>query len=267
MNDPRFNVRLSLIAGFAVAGFVAALSLDPVPQDQAYHQFADQRPFLGIPHFGNVVSNLPFVLVGAWGLFHVLDRRRAAFRERWERGAWSVLFASVFAVGFGSAYYHARPCDETLFWDRLPMTTLFSSFLAIAVGERTRGAWGARLLVPLLVAGAGSLLCWQRAGDLRFYGLLQGLAMAAIPVLLLLFPPAYTRSRDWWAMVLLYAAAKVFEVADGPVDRLLGGAVSGHTIKHLLAAAAAWRGVVMIRQREPQPTPVAAAIPAAEPAA
>jgi hypothetical protein len=259
MTDARYNLRLSLIGGLATAGVVVVLCLSPIPQDQAYHEFADERAFLSMPNFGNVASNFPFVAVGAWGLWELLVRRRGAFRERWERGAWAVLFGSVFAVGFGSSYYHWRPCDETLFWDRLPMTTLFTSFLAIAVGERMRRGWGARLLVPLLAAGVGTLLYWRTANDLRWYGLLQGLAMAAIPAMLLLFPPSYTRSRDWWAMVLLYAAAKACEVGDVQIDHALGGLVSGHTIKHLLAALAAWRGLVMVLRREPleevQPLP------------
>jgi hypothetical protein len=263
MNDARFNRRLSLIGGLAVAGLVAALCMDPVPQDQAYHEFADERAFFSVPNFGNVASNLPFVAFGAWGLFEILVRRRGVFRERWERNAWLVLFGSVFAVGFGSSYYHWRPCDETLFWDRLPMTTLFTSFLAIGMGERIRRGWGARMLVPLLAAGVGTLLYWRTANDLRWYGLLQGFAMAVIPGMLLLFKPSYTRSRDWWAMVLLYAAAKLCEVGDDAIDGALGSVVSGHTIKHLLASLAAWRGVVMVLKREPleatSPLPLPAA--------
>lgn len=38
--------------------------LDPIPQDPAYHRFTDTREFFGIPNFWNVVSNLPFLVVG-----------------------------------------------------------------------------------------------------------------------------------------------------------------------------------------------------------
>ena len=185
MDPARFNLRVSLIAGFAMAGLVSVLCMDPVPQDPLYHGFADQRAFLGIPHFWNVVSNLPFVIAGAAGLHLLFVRGGGRFHERWERGAWGVFLAAVFLVGFGSAYYHAGPTTATLFWDRVPMTLMFSAFLAITVGERMRPAWGARLLVPLLAAGLGTLLYWRAgelrgAGDLRGYGLLQGLAMTAI---------------------------------------------------------------------------------------
>jgi hypothetical protein len=49
------------------------LLLPPIPQDQSYHQFADQRTIFGIPNFWNVVSNLPFLAVGAAGLRRFRD--------------------------------------------------------------------------------------------------------------------------------------------------------------------------------------------------
>lgn len=259
MENARFNLRVSLVAGFAMAGLVAILCMNPVPQDPRYHDFADQRPFLGIPHFWNVVSNLPFVIAGAAGLLFLL-RGGGQFHERWERGAWGVLLAAVFLVGFGSAYYHAGPSTATLFWDRVPMTMMFSAFLAITIGERMRPAWGARLLVPLLAAGLGTLLYWRAgelrgAGDLRGYGLLQGLAMTAIPVMMLLFPASYSRERHLWSIVLLYAAAKFFETFDAPIHALLGGQMSGHAIKHMIAGVAAWRIYTLLRRREPLPLP------------
>jgi hypothetical protein len=254
MDAARFNLRVSLVAGFAMAGLVAVLCMDPVPQDPRYHDFADQRPVLGLPHFWNVVSNLPFVIAGAAGLLF-LARGGGRFHERWERGAWGGLLAAVFLVGFGSAYYHAAPSSPTLFWDRVPMTLMFSAFLAITIGERIRPAWGARLLVPLLAAGVGTLLWWRSVDDLRAYGLLQGLAMTAIPVMMLLFPPRYTRNRDLWWIVGLYAAAKACEALDVPIHRALGDQMSGHALKHMIAGLAAWRIVAMLRVREPLPTP------------
>jgi len=49
------------------------LLLPPIPQDQSYHEFADQRTILGVPNFWNVVSNLPFLAVGAAGLRRFRD--------------------------------------------------------------------------------------------------------------------------------------------------------------------------------------------------
>jgi len=125
-------------------------------QDQAYHQFADQRELFGIPNFWNVVSNLPFVAVGAVGLL------------RFHRDVTTtVLFAGIFLTGFGSSYYHLDPNDSTLFWDRLPMTICFAAILSAVVEERVDAKAGAMLLRPLLAIGIFSLLLWRWTDDLR----------------------------------------------------------------------------------------------------
>src|SRR5246127_1872563 len=123
---------LVALLGLMAASLAILPLLPPIPQDPSYHQFADQRTLLGIPHFWNVVSNLPFVLVGAMGLWQ-FGRDRASF----------VLFLGVFLTGFGSAYYHWDPNDGTLFWDRLPMALTFMAMLAVAVEERVSAKAGA----------------------------------------------------------------------------------------------------------------------------
>src|SRR5215471_21775390 len=115
------------------------LLLPPIQQDQSYHQFADQRTVFGIPNFWNVISNLPFLAVGAAGL------RR--FRHD---AATVIFFLGGFLTGIGSSYYHWDPHDGTLFWDRLPMTLSFAAILALVVAERVDARGGAILLWPTL---------------------------------------------------------------------------------------------------------------------
>ena len=119
-----------------IASLVGLLLLPPIAQDQSYHDFADQRTFLGIPHFWNVVSNFPFIAIGAAGLWQL--RRDPAI---------DVLFLGILLTGFGSAYYHLDPNDRTLFWDRLPMAVSFMAILANAIEERVDAKAGAILLV------------------------------------------------------------------------------------------------------------------------
>src|SRR5215470_18241544 len=113
---------LVALLGLMAASLAILPLLPPIPQDPSYHQFADQRTLLGIHHFWNVISNLPFVVAGAIGLWQ-FGRDRATF----------VLFLGIFLTGFGSAYYHWDPKNETLFWDRLPMAISFMAILAVAV--------------------------------------------------------------------------------------------------------------------------------------
>ena len=144
--------------GLMIITLVALLPLPPLLQDQNYHQFADQRELFGVPNFWNVVSNLPFIAVGAIGLAQI--RRNATT---------FVLFAGIFLTGFGSSYYHLNPNDDTLFWDRLPMTLCFAAILAAVVEERVDARAGAMLLRPLLAIGIFSLLFWRWTDDLRLY--------------------------------------------------------------------------------------------------
>ena len=83
-----------------------------------------------------------------------------------------------------------------------------------------------------------SVVWWNMIDGLRLYALVQFLQQALIPPMLALFPGCRP-TRDLWIGVVLYGASKIFEVGDRVVFALVGGALSGHTVKHVLAAVAA----------------------------
>lgn len=251
------KLRLGVAFAPAVVGLVAMMLHGPIPQDPAYHRFADQRRLFGIPHFGDAVSNVALVLAGALGLsFMVRERRRAIdspFREDRERPPYFVFFGGTLLTGFGSAYYHLAPDTPRLFWDRLPMTLVFMSLFAIVLGECLTVRLGTRLCVPLLAVGAASVLYWMLterlgAGDLRPYAVVQYAPALTIPLLLLLFPPRDTESPYFWGVVACYGLAKLCELLDPQILKLTG-IVSGHSLKHLLAAAGSWLVLRMLRRR------------------
>jgi Ceramidase len=221
------------------ASLFGLLLLPPITQDQNYHQFADQRTLLGIPNFWNVVSNLPFIAVGAVGL-----------RRFHHDPATIVLFLGIFLTGFGSSYYHWNPNDTTLFWDRLPMTLCFMAILARAVGERVNVRAGAILLWPLLAIGLFSLLLWRWTDDLRLYVWVQFFPCLALPLLFLMFPPKYTGTFYWIIAAALYALAKLFEYYDSAIYSA-GAILSGHTLKHFAAAAACFAVLRYFQTRRP----------------
>ena len=225
--------------GLMIITLVALLPLPPLLQDQNYHQFADQRELFGVPNFWNVVSNLPFIAVGAIGLAQI--RRNATT---------FVLFAGIFLTGFGSSYYHLNPNDDTLFWDRLPMTLCFAAILAAVVEERVDARAGAMLLRPLLAIGIFSLLFWRWTDDLRLYAWAQFFPFLALVLILSLFPPKYTGTSYWVGAAALYALAKLLEYYDHKVYSF-GGILSGHTLKHLAAAAACFAILKLFQVRRP----------------
>jgi hypothetical protein len=224
-----------------IASLFGLLLLPPIPQDQNYHDFADQRTLLGIPNFWNVVSNFPFILVGAAGLWPL--RRDPAI---------VILFLGILLTGFGSAYYHFDPDDSTLFWDRLPMAVSFMAILAFAIEERVDAKAGAIMLWPLVAVGVFSLYLWRWTGDLRLYGWVQFFPCVAVPLLFLFFPSKYTGTSYWFIAAALFALAKLFEFYDDAVYSV-GSILSGHTFKHFAAAGACFALLRYFQTRRPIP--------------
>ncbi len=248
--------RVGLLLATVVAAAVVAFSGPPMPQSVEYFDFADARAFAGIPNGLNVLSNVAFVIVGLAGLA-ALRAAWSRFRDPRERAPWAVLFSGVVLTGFGSAWFHLWPSTPSLVWDRLPMTIGFMGLLSALVAERVDAAWGRRLLWPLVGVGLGSVLYWYLTertgtGDLRPYFLVQFSPLLVIPLLLVLFPARYTGSRLYLLALGAYLLAKVTEVKDLEIYRL-GGVVSGHTVKHLLAAAGIGVMAWMLARREPRP--------------
>ena len=96
--------------------------------------------------------------------------------------------------------------------------------------------------LPLLVLtglGALSVFWWSWSGDLRFYLLIQAAPLVLIPVLQWQSGAPMAQRTLFFVAIGLYVWAKLFEVADQAVFLALGF-VSGHTLKHLLAVAAAF---------------------------
>jgi hypothetical protein len=244
----------------ATAGLlVLTLLLAPIAQPVAYHQFADTRALGAIPNAWNVLSNLPFAVVGAWALA-LLARRDPVivFRSPWERWPWRVFFTGVLLTTFGSSWYHWAPDNARLLLDRLPMTVAFMALLAAIMAERVSVRWARRLFIPLLLGGAASALWWylgERAGhgDLRFYVVLvQGGSLVLVLLMVLIYPARYRGTAWLLGAFALYALAKVLEEA----DRWSGFArlgLGGHCLKHLAAAGAVALLAVRLRRLAPHP--------------
>ena len=242
---PERRWRVGVLLAMVVVGVIAVMLTPPLRQDPAYHAFADRRAYFGIPYALNVLSNVGFLVVGAWS-FAAVARARV---PRWERAAGFLFALGLVLTGFGSAYYHLAPSNATLVWDRLPLAALFPLVFAVAIGDRVSPAAGRALFLPLAVAGVVSVVWWDVTDDLRPYALVQFLPLALIPLMLALFP-GHRPTRPLLIGVAIYAGSKIFEVGDG-VIMAAGGLVSGHTVKHLLSAVAA--GFIVLWLAPPAP--------------
>jgi hypothetical protein len=256
MISRRLGLRVLLVVTIAI--LLVDLLLPRIPQPQSYHAFADQRAFLGIPHFADVVSNVPFAIFGLWGLIFLLryspEEIREHFLDRRERWFYIIISIGLFLTAFGSGYYHLDPGNERLVWDRIPMTIVFMSLIAALISERINLRAGLWLLPVLLLIGVSSVVQWhlseiRGAGDLRFYGTVQAYAVIFV-LTALLFPSPYTHGSDLLWIAGFYILAKIMEILDKPIFSL-GQIVSGHTLKHLAAALAGYSILRMVKRRRP----------------
>ena len=247
----RAKAPILLIAPAVILAIVAML-LPAIPQPLSYHNFADHRGWLGIPNFGDVVSNVPFAIVGIWGLLVMLTPGKLQFVDSRERWFYLVMFASLILTAVGSGYYHLAPDNARLVWDRIPIMIVFMALLTAVIAERVGVKTGLALFPVLEIVGVASVLYWQSSeqrghGDLRLYAAVQVYAILIL-LLALLLPPRYTRGSDLVVVVAFYALAKILEECDQQVFSL-GHVVSGHTLKHLAAAAAGFWVLRMLQKR------------------
>ncbi|TXI36553.1 MAG: alkaline phytoceramidase [Nitrosomonas sp.] len=246
------------MTGISILIIVVALLLPPFAQPAGYHHFADQRDFIGIPNFNDVASNLAFLFSGAAGLIFLWrvhqDPAQTTFQDRRESLPYWVLFSAIASVAFGSIYYHWTPDIDHLLWDRLPIVIAITALLSATLVERvsrTTGLWALPLLVVLAVL---SVLYWywteqQGAGNLNFYIVMQFYSILLIVWISLRFPSRYTHGNGIFQVIAWYAVAKAAEMLDEEIFTWTDGLISGHALKHLIAAFAAYGIVRILRRR------------------
>lgn len=243
------KVIITLLIAATVLMIILGLLHKPISQPQSYHHFADQRGWFGIVNFQNVLSNLPLALVGFWGLFLLLSPGKVQFIDRRERWPWIGVTVGFILAAFFSGYYHLAPDDFRLLWDRLPMTIVFMSFVSALICAQLSSRIGLLLWPILIFIGVFSVLLWFVSDDLRLYVLVQGYAVVVASILLLA-PPHYTRTSDLIVVLLFYILAKLFELFDLQIYILDDGFVSGHTLKHLAVAMAAFWLLRLLSKRK-----------------
>ncbi|MFL6658071.1 MAG: hypothetical protein ACJ8GW_08380 [Massilia sp.] len=227
----RPNLALYL-GGFLI---LAMVIYGPIAQLANYHHFADQRTLLGIPHAGDVLSNLGFLIAALYGAYRMVAARRYDSAEAMFSGA-------LLLTAIGSSCYHLAPDNARLIWDRLPIALACAALLAGGLRDAYPGV---RLALPVLaVYGMLSVFWWSATGDLRPYLLMQVAPLLLIPALQWQYGAPTPKRTAFFAAVVLYVVAKMFELADVAAFEALH-VMSGHTIKHVLAALAA---LILVRQ-------------------
>ena len=206
-----------------------------------YHAFADQRSAFGIPCVMDVLSNGPFALAGAAGLWQ-LARTPAHALLPAQRTLAALFFAGLLLTTGGSSWYHWRPDDAGLVVDRAGMSLAFAGLLGLAVADRVSDRAGHALAGCVLLLASVAAVLPLVNGNMGPWAVVQAgglVLLAVLAVLAGLRPRHAALGFSIGAVIALYAAAKGLEVSDHAVFELTRGAVSGHSLKHMVAALAA----------------------------
>ena len=226
-----------LLAVAALAALAALLPATGLPA--GYHDFADQRTLLGLPHALDVLSNLPFAVMGAWGLWWLrrvpLDRLGTA-----QRGLAGLFFIGLMATAFCSSSYHLDPHDAGLCIDRVGMSLAFAGLLGLAAADRIGALAGVALAALVAVAAPATALVAWLGGNMTPWAVLQGGGLVLLAALALRRPQPRALGFSIIGVIAFYAVAKALELADAPVFALTQQLISGHSAKHLVAALAGW---------------------------
>ena len=199
-----------IIPVLAITGIIALLIIGPIPQNQDYHNFADSRSFFGIPNFWDVITNLLFLFVGfifwTYASNHIPSGRFKTMAL--------ALSLGFVLLCFGSGYYHWRPEDFTLVFDRIPMAIIFMSFFSMFIHDYIGKQQGINAFYILIPLGILSVVYWFMSeiagnGDLRLYILVQFFPIIAIPLIMILYRSSFNYVREVVLIFLFFILAKV----------------------------------------------------------
>lgn len=246
--SPVLQTREKYLIG-ALSVLTLAALLAPALPAAGWHipHFVDNRAWLGVPNAGDVLSNLAFLATGVWGSERLRAHKDAPVGASW-------LFIGLILTCLGSGFYHLDPdMPQRLVADRLGMAVAFAGFLGIVASERISVRAGEAVLVLMMVAGL--LAAWVARENLTAWVVVQfgGIALA---VALALTPPRPgALGVPLGGVLFFYVLAKLFELGDVTVFEATGHIVSGHTLKHLAAALAAWPVIWTLRPTDSVPCP------------
>jgi hypothetical protein len=243
--DAAARRRECMLGGLFLLMLAGALIGPAVAQPSHYHAFADQRGWGMLSHAMDVLSNLPFVLWGAAGLWALLRAMRVQAVSGVAAGLAALIFSGLVMTAMVSAAYHFRPDDAGLAWDRGGMVFAFAGLLGLAALRAVSARAGVALALAVLALGPLSVYSWSLSGNVLPWAVLQFGGMLLV-VWFAWLPPVRS-GRAWpvlpvrWMMVIaIYALAKLLELGDHAVYEWTGHLVSGHSLKHVVASFAAW---------------------------
>tara|TARA_B110001452_G_scaffold251958_1_gene241450 strand:- start:1551 stop:2303 length:753 start_codon:yes stop_codon:yes gene_type:complete len=228
---------------------VVAIAYGPISQPQNYHEFADDREFMGIPNALDVMSNLAIIFPGLIGLAFVHERRTNPRVSDDETSIHITLFSGMILTFAGSVWFHLDPNDSTMLWDRLGMSIVIGSCISLLINDLWDRELAVRAHIPIVLASIVSVLCWPVFDDLRIYFIVKHHPFILFPILLFFGSRLYDKISGYYWGLSMFILATFFEFTDEAIFQATGF-ISGHTMKHIAAGIGLWFIMKMIRDRE-----------------
>jgi hypothetical protein len=226
---------ISFLTGLIIL-ILLAIFLPSIEQNQNYHNFADQRVLFGVNNAFDTLSNLAFIMVGILGLVNFYNNQYIKISNSFSV-ILNLFFIAIILTGLGSSFYHLSPNDFTLVFDRLAMSLVFASILAMLAYLKISPRFGLHTLAELLILAPLTVLIWKFNGNLTPYVVLQFGGIILV-ILTLLLTKTRMQGPCFTSLIILYGAAKLVEFYDEKIFNLSQNLISGHTLKHLIAALA-----------------------------
>ena len=231
----RRDVALAAVGAAIAAAVVAVYQVGPVMRGPGFHEYADARAWHAVRNAGDVLSNVAFLLAAAALIPLGRDQRAASARFAMAAGL------GVAAIGIGSAAYHTAPSDELLVLDWGPIAVTLAVVAAAVFDDRFGRRAGTAALIIGLVAGPATIAWWYAGGgtaggDMAPYAAFQLLGVG-LPVVVAVMAPGRLSAVPLVAALVGFTAARGLTARDADIFAAAG--ISGHSLKHVVAAIAA----------------------------
>ncbi|KAG7554978.1 hypothetical protein ISN44_As11g011700 [Arabidopsis suecica] len=246
----RWKRKRILVVGSFLCWLIVMFITPKVPLDSfRHHIFADKRNFMGVPNTLNVMTNFPFLIIGVLGFVLCIGGSFFNISLKGEIWGWTLFYAGIASLAFGSAFYHLKPDDNRIVWDTLPILIAYSSLFSSFLVERAGEIVGLSCLIVLLFIAFFSVAYARVFNDLRLCMTFQLIPCLAIPVMTVLLPPKYSHSRFWLWAAAAYTIARIEGLADNKIYNANRYIISGHSLEHLCSAAATLLLTIMLLYR------------------
>ena len=166
MKIPLTRPETGLLLALALAAALACLA-PAVAQYADYHAFADKRTLWGMPYAMDVLSNLPFAVMGVWGLLRLRHMRTPEARctgfAAWvpcdaQRQLAQLFFGGLLLTALCSSYYHLQPNNFGLAIDRMGMLAAFVP--QVRIRQEVCARLAEKVILVSLIFAVSSLLSY-----------------------------------------------------------------------------------------------------------